>query len=54
MRKPPDRQLRLSRRRELKARTVEAIQTALKRAGVVFIDSNGRVPGLRLERKTKR
>lgn len=33
---------------ELKERTVEALKTALKSAGVIFIDQNGNGPGVRL------
>lgn len=33
---------------QLKPRTVAAIRTALEQAGVIFIDSNGNGPGVRL------
>ncbi|MET3754681.1 transcriptional regulator with XRE-family HTH domain [Rhizobium binae] len=32
----------------LKSRTVDAIRLALEAAGVIFIDSNGNGPGVRL------
>lgn len=39
---------RLERGEELMPRTVQAIRTALETAGVLFIDSNGNGPGVRL------
>jgi hypothetical protein len=39
---------------ELKGRTADALRVALEKAGVVFIDSNGGGPGVRLKRKAKR
>lgn len=36
---------------ELKPRTVEAIQSALEAAGVLFIPENGNGPGVRLRDK---
>jgi transcriptional regulator with XRE-family HTH domain len=50
----PDTIARFERGEELKPRTIEAIRTAFERAGVVFIDSNGGGPGVRLKRKAKR
>ena len=45
---------RLERGEELKERTIEAIRAAFEKAGVVFINSNGGGPGVRLKRKPKR
>ena len=39
---------RLERGEDLMPRTVAAIQSALESAGVLFIDSNGNGPGVRL------
>jgi transcriptional regulator with XRE-family HTH domain len=50
----PDTISRFERGEELKPRTIEAIRAAFERAGVVFIDSNGGGPGVRLKRKPKR
>lgn len=33
---------------ELKERTVDALQSALESAGIIFIDQNGNGPGVRL------
>jgi transcriptional regulator with XRE-family HTH domain len=40
---------RLERGEDLRERTVDAIRTALERAGVEFIDANGGGPGVRLK-----
>jgi hypothetical protein len=39
-------------RRQVSAAAVEAIQSALKRAGVEFIDENGGGSGVRLRKRT--
>ena len=41
-------------RRQVSAAAVEAIQRALRRAGVEFIDENGGGPGVRLRKRQKR
>ncbi|MCS0494346.1 transcriptional regulator [Ancylobacter sp. MQZ15Z-1] len=41
---------RLEAGEELKPRTVEAIQSALEEAGVIFVDENGEGPGVRLRK----
>jgi transcriptional regulator with XRE-family HTH domain len=38
-------------RRQVSARAVEAIQKALNRAGIEFIDENGGGPGVRLRKR---
>lgn len=45
--------VRLERGDELRERTVEAIKSALEKAGAVFIAENGGGPGVRLARKPK-
>lgn len=35
---------------ELKPRTVDAIRAALENAGVIFVESNGEGPGVRLKK----
>jgi transcriptional regulator with XRE-family HTH domain len=49
----PDTVARFERGEVLKERTIEAIRTALEKAGVEFLDENGGGPGVRL-RKAKR
>jgi len=44
--------VRLEAGEELKPRTVAAIRAALEAAGVIFVESNGEGPGVRL-RKAK-
>jgi hypothetical protein len=39
---------------EVRGTTAENLRRALEKAGVVFIDSNGGGPGVRLKRKPKR
>jgi len=46
----PDTVARLERGDELKERTVEAIRSALERAGLEFIPENGGGPGVRLRK----
>jgi len=41
-------------RRQVSGAAVEAIQNALKRAGIEFIDENGGGPGVRLRRRQQR
>jgi transcriptional regulator with XRE-family HTH domain len=41
-------------RRQVSAAAVEAIQQALKRMGVDFIDENGGGPGVRLRKRQQR
>jgi transcriptional regulator with XRE-family HTH domain len=45
---------RLERGEELRDNTVDAIRTALEKAGVEFIDENGGGPGVRLAKASKR
>ena len=45
--------LGLSGEKELKARTIEALQRTLEGAGVEFIDENGGGPGVRLKKSIK-
>ena len=47
----PDTVARLERGEALKERTVDAIRATLESAGVLFIETNGEGPGVRL-RKT--
>lgn len=44
---------RLERGEELQPRTLAAIQAALEAAGVIFIDSNGDGPGVRLRKNAE-
>jgi len=46
----PDTVARLERGEELKERTVDALRTALEKAGVEFIAENGGGPGVRLKK----
>lgn len=46
----PDTVARLERGEDLKPRTVEAIQSALEAAGIIFIEENGEGPGVRLRK----
>jgi transcriptional regulator with XRE-family HTH domain len=45
---------RMEQGEELRARTVDAIQTALEKAGVEFIAENGGGPGVRLKKRGRR
>ena len=49
----PDTVARLERGEELKERTVDALRTALEKAGVEFIAENGGGPGVRLKKTAK-
>ena len=42
--------VRLEAGEELKPRTVAAIRAALEAAGVIFVESNGEGPGVRLKK----
>jgi ribosome-binding protein aMBF1 (putative translation factor) len=45
---------RLERGEQLRERTLAAVRDAMESAGVVFIDSNGGGPGVRLRKRGKR
>ena len=47
----PDTVARFERGDALRERTVEDMKRALESAGVIFIESNGNGPGVRLARK---
>ena len=47
----PDTVARLERGEELRERTVDAICTALKSGGVIFVEENGEGPGVRLKKR---
>jgi transcriptional regulator with XRE-family HTH domain len=49
----PDTVARLERGEELKERTIDALRTALEKAGVEFIAENGGGPGVRLKKTAK-
>jgi len=49
----PDTVARLERGEELKERTVDALRTALEKAGVEFIAENGGAAGVRLKKTAK-
>jgi transcriptional regulator with XRE-family HTH domain len=46
----PDTVARFERGEPLKKRTVEALKTALEKAGVIFVEENGEGPGVRLKK----
>ena len=50
----PDTVARLERGEELREETLQKLRRVLEKAGVVFIDSNGGGPGVRLKRRAKR
>ena len=52
--KSPNTIARLERGEDMRPDTIAEIRAALEKAGVVFIDSNGGGPGVRLKRKPKR
>ena len=47
----PDTVARLERGEALKESTVAAIRAALEAAGVIFVESNGEGPGVRLRKR---
>jgi transcriptional regulator with XRE-family HTH domain len=50
----PDTVARFERGEDLKERTIEAIRTALEKAGIEFIDEDGGGPGVRLRKARKK
>ena len=49
----PDTVARFERGEVLKERTIEAIRTALEKAGVEFLDENGGGPGVRFRKRQR-
>jgi hypothetical protein len=45
---------KLERGEDMRADTIADIRSALEKAGVVFIGSNGAGPGVRVKKKVKR
>ena len=52
--KSPNTIARFERGEDMRAATVAEIRATLEKAGIVFIDSNGGGPGVRLRKKGKR
>jgi len=52
--KSPNTIARFERGEDMRDSTIAQIQRTFEKAGIVFIDSNGGGPGVRLKRKPKR